>query len=137
MPPNLPKTETALEPPPPSVTTEVVATSTVLSAEDLVEGVGDLLGVPGGARQMRLEDQLGIVVVEEVRPVLVALVDEQLVGLLVEHRPAVLDEVLRDVVGLRVGRVDELREDILVLRLRDHLLAVEPADKAFLREGDL
>src|SRR2546428_1291441 len=134
-PPNLPRRERLVEPPPSSVAIEGAGVSAVLAAEDLGEGLGRRLRVPGRALEMRLQDPLGLVVVEKVGPVLVALVDQELVSLLVEHRPAVLDEVLRGKRRLPLDGVHELREEVLVLGCLDHLLAVEPAEESLLGVG--
>src|SRR3954451_681555 len=81
-------------------------TGSTLGGEDFVEGIGVALLVLRGTLDRHLQRVLGLVVEHPVGAVLVALVDEDLVGLLVEERTPVGDEVLRDV-GLLVARLEE------------------------------
>src|SRR5205085_3906454 len=104
----------------------------LLRAEDVVERVDVRLLVAGRALDRHLQGALGLVVEEPPGAVAVALVHEQLVGLLVEQRPPVREEVLRDPGGL-LGRVDELLEHVRVLGRLDHLLGVDEPDRALLR----
>src|ERR1700694_306470 len=86
-----------------------------LGSEHLVEGVDVSLIVARRSLQRHLQRSLRLVVVEEVGAFLVALVHEQLVGLLVEQRAPLEDEVLSDPLGLG-HRIHELIEAILVPR---------------------
>src|SRR5579864_3651373 len=107
-----------------------------LTREDLVEGVDVRLGVPRRALQRHSERPLRVVVEELVGPFLMAGVHEDLVRLLVEQRPAVHEEVVRDP-GSLLHVVDEHLELALVRRLLQEHLGVHPAVEAFLRIGDL
>src|SRR5262249_44424325 len=80
-----------------------------LCADRLVERVDVGLCVRRRALEHHSERPLRLVVEEAVRPLLVARVHENLVGLLVEERPTVRQEVLRDP-GSLFHRVDERLE---------------------------
>src|SRR3954468_5416958 len=111
-------------------------TGSTLGGEDFVEGIGVALLVLRGALDRHLQRVLGLVVEDPVGALLVALVDEDLVGLLVEQRTPVGDEVLGDV-GRLLGRLDELRERVLVRGRLDHLLGIDEADRPLARVGGL
>src|SRR5262245_35301384 len=100
--------------------------------EHLVEGVDVGLLVAGRALDRHLQRVLRLVVVLAPRAVAVAGVDEDLVGLLVEERPPVRDEVLRDP-GRLLHRVLELEERVLVVGRLDDLLGVDEPDRPLLR----
>src|SRR5438128_1740541 len=107
-----------------------------LGAEDLVEGVDDGLRRGAGALEVHGLDGLRLVVKEPVGAFLLALVHEDLVGLLVEQRPAVEDEVRGNVFGL-LGKLEEGHDQVLVgAALHDHL-GVHPTDGPLLGREDV
>src|SRR3954452_7964301 len=110
----------------------VVAVSVIGLPEHLVEGVHVRLLVSRRALDRHLQGVLRLVVVLTPGAVAVPGVDEDLVGLLVEQRPAVRDEVLRDPRCL-LHLVLELEERVVVVRLADDLLGVDEPDRPFLR----
>src|SRR6266852_3815713 len=71
-----------------------------LGAEDLVERVDHGLRGRAGPLEVHGLDRFRLVVQEPIRTLLLALADQDLLGLLVEQRPAVEDEVRGDVLRL-------------------------------------
>src|SRR3954470_15900662 len=108
------------------------AVSVIGLPEHLVEGVHVCLLVACRALDRHLQGVLRLVVVLAPGAVAVPGVDEDLVGLLVEQRPAVRDEFLRDPLRL-LHLVLELEEGIVVLRRLHDLLGVDEPDRPFLR----
>ena len=107
-----------------------------LGAEDLVERVDHGLGGRARALEVHRLDRLGLVVQEAIGSLLLALVDQDLVGGLVEQRPSVEDEVRGDVLGL-LGQLEERHDQVLVAAaLHDHL-GVHPADGPLLGREDV
>src|SRR3954453_4385189 len=110
----------------------VVAVSVIGLPEHLVEGVHVCLLVAGGTLDRHLQGVLRLIVVLPPGAVAVPGVDQDLEGLLVEQRPAVRDEVLRDPRCL-LHLVLELEERVVVLRPLHALLGVDEPDRPLLR----
>src|SRR5690242_12835817 len=112
------------------LTTSTVTSGRSASAEDLVEERDRLVGRCAGALEDDLREHLGGLAVQvAVGLVLLALVGQDLVGLFVEQRPSVGEEVLGDQLGLLRLLEEGLDQRRVGAALDDHL-AVMPADGA-------